>query len=129
LWTYWNVSSALAWRNAWWQVIFRRSFQLEGEEWDVVYYVSYWDPDNNTIHLISFTDGYWADPEKHVVTYNASWQVTNVTTTSLSGWIQEAPNSPIKWIKYVWRGTEAQYAVLSQYYTDTPWDTEFRTYD
>ena len=43
-------------------------------------------------------------------------------------WIQEAPNSPITWIKYVWRGSEAQYAALSQYYTDVPWDTKFETY-
>lgn len=124
----WNVSSALAWRNAWWQAIFRRSFLLGWVQWDAVYYVSYWDPDNRIIHLISFTDGYWADPEKHVVTYNASGNVTNVTTTTLGGWIQEAPNSPITWIKYVWRGSEAQYAALSQYYTDVPWDTKFETY-
>ena len=43
-------------------------------------------------------------------------------------WIQVSPNSTITGIKYVWYGTEADYAGLSQYYTDTPWDTEFHTF-
>ena len=125
LWTYWNISSALDWQDQWWQVIFKRNNYLSPDQNDTIYYVSYWDIANSTIYLLSET---WTGLIKSVVTYNASWQVTNVTTTSLGWWIQEAPNSPITWIKYVWRGTEAQYAALSQYYTDVPWDTEFHTF-
>ena len=97
-------------------------------------------------------DWYWWDAESWAVTsvngqtwavtvseFTPSWTATTgyVVTKTADGyewkepswWIQEAPNSPITWIKYVWRGSEAQYANLSQYYTDVPWDTEFRTYD
>ena len=85
-----------------------------------------WWADNETL-----VDG-WAVP-----TWLPSWWtngqvLTNVnwvpTWANPSWWIQEAPNSPITWIKYVWRGSEAQYAALSQYYTDVPWDTEFHTF-
>lgn len=79
----------------------------------------------------SLTD-WWAVP-----TWVPAWWTNGQVLTNVNGtptwanptwWIQEAPNSPITWIKYVWRGSEAQYQALSQYYTDTPWDTEFRTY-
>ena len=59
---------------------------------------------------VSITRGSWN------AVINASW------------WLQVAPNSPITWIKYVWYGTESDYSNLSQYYTDTPWDTEYRTF-
>lgn len=57
---------------------------------------------------------------------SVNWQTGNVTIESW--WLQVAPNSPITWIKYVWYGTESDYANLSQYYTDLPWDTEFHTF-
>lgn len=125
LWTYWNISSALNWQDQWWQVIFKRNNYLSPDQNDTIYYVSYWDIANNTLYLLSET---WTGLVKNVVTYNASWQVTNVTTTSLSGWIQVSPNSTITGIKYVWYGTESDYANLSQYYTDQPGDTEFHTF-
>lgn len=65
-----------------------------------------------------------------------SWTAGQVLTKTSSNyewkdaswWLQVAPNSPITWIKYLWYGTEEQYAALTQYYTDTPWDTEFRCF-
>ena len=45
-----------------------------------------------------------------------------------ASWLQVSPNSPITWIKYIWYGTEAQYAALSQYYTDVAGDTEYHTF-
>ena len=55
-----------------------------------------------------------------VVSWAAAW--ANAPAT----WIQLAPNSPLQ-PPYHWYGTEAQYQALSQYYTDTPWDTVYYT--
>lgn len=65
----------------------------------------------------SWTTGY-------VLTKTSSWYNWAAPT----GWIQVSPNSTITGIKYIWYGTESDYANLSQYYTDTPWDTEFHTF-
>lgn len=56
---------------------------------------------------------------------NVSWVPTWANPT---GWLQVSPNSTITGIKYIWYGTESDYANLSQYYTDVPGDTEFHTF-
>ena len=96
-------------------------------------------------------DGYWWDAESWAVT-SVNWQTWAVTVSEFTpswtattwyvvtktaggyewqaptGWLQVSPNSTITGIKYIWYGTESDYANLSQYYTDTPWDTEFHTF-
>jgi hypothetical protein len=72
----------------------------------------------------------WAD----VDALPSWWTVGQVLTKTQSwadwedptGWIQLAPNSPLK-PKYHWYWTEAQYQALSQYYTDEPEDTVYHT--
>ena len=67
---------------------------------------------------------WWTATTWYVVTKTADgyeWQAP-------SWWLSVAPNSPITWIKYIWYGTESDYAGLSQYYTDTPWDTEYHCF-
>jgi hypothetical protein len=58
--------------------------------------------------------------------------LTNVNGTPTwanpTWWLQVSPNSTITGIKYVWYGTESDYAGLSQYYTEQPGDTEFHTF-
>lgn len=79
---------------------------------------------NTWVVTVSEFTPWWTATTWYVVTKTASgyeWQAP-------TGWLQVAPNSPITWIKYVWYGTEADYANLNQYYTDTPWDTEFHTF-
>lgn len=71
-----------------------------------------------------------------VVTFDNA--ITNTGVLSVNGqtgdvtieswWLQVSPNSTITGIKYIWYGTESDYANLSQYYTDTPWDTEFHCF-
>ena len=56
---------------------------------------------------------------------SVNWQTGDVTIPT---WLQESPNSTITGIKYIRHWTEADYANLSQYYTDTPWDTEFHCF-
>lgn len=89
-----------------------------------------WSTDRSSVH----NDNLWGAITWVVTLDNAitntgvlsvNWQTGNVT---IAAWLQVAPNSPITWIKYIWYGTEAQYAALTQYYTDTPWDTEFRCF-
>ena len=67
---------------------------------------------------------WWTATTGYVVTKTANWYEWQAPT----GWIQVSPNSTITGIKYIWYGTESDYAGLSQYYTDTPWDTEFHTF-
>jgi hypothetical protein len=57
--------------------------------------------------------------------YNWTQWVPILTSST---WLQESPNSTITGIKYIRHWTEADYANLSQYYTDTPWDTEFHCF-
>ena len=67
---------------------------------------------------------WWTATTGYVVTKTADgyeWQAP-------TGWLQVSPNSTITGIKYIWYGTESDYANLSQYYTDTPWDTEYHTF-
>ena len=71
----------------------------------------------------------WFSPDNAWTTDDVLTKTANGYEWSApSGWLQVAPNSPITWIKYVWYGTESDYANLSQYYTDTPWDTEFHCF-
>ena len=78
---------------------------------------------NITANKINFTpSNSWTTGQ--VLTKTSSWY----NWQDASWWLQVAPNSPITWIKYVWYGTEADYNNLSQYYTDAPWDTEFRCF-
>lgn len=53
---------------------------------------------------------------------SVNWQTGDVT---ISWWISLAPTS--LQIKYHWYGTQTDYEWLSQYYTDTPWDTAYFT--
>lgn len=71
------------------------------------------------------------------VTWVISNAITNTGVLSVNGqtwdvtistWLQESPNSTITGIKYIRHWTEADYANLNQYYTDTPWDTEFHCF-
>ena len=78
------------------------------------------------------TTASWANVDALPTQTGQSWKflTTNWTTASWDNvpWLQVAPNSPITWIKYIWYGTESDYANLSQYYTDLPGDTEFHTF-
>lgn len=67
---------------------------------------------------------WWTATTWYVVTKTANWY----EWAAPSWWLSVAPNSPISWIKYIWYGTESDYANLSQYYTEQPWDTEFHTF-
>lgn len=79
---------------------------------------------NITANKINFTpSNSWTTGQ--VLTKTSSWWYN---WQDVSWWLQVAPNSPITWIKYVWYGTEADYANLSQYYTDQPGDTEFHCF-
>lgn len=110
--------------------------------WDIttpVWWDVYWPSSSTDWHLALFDgatgkllkDG-WAVPTG-VPSWWTNWQVlTNVNGTPTwanpTWWISVSPNSTITGIKYIWYGTEADYANLSQYYTDQPWDTEFHTF-
>lgn len=62
-------------------------------------------------------------------TTNNVIKVYNWTNWNQVGWwLQESPNSTITGIKYIRHWTEADYANLSQYYTDVPGDTEFHCF-
>lgn len=67
---------------------------------------------------------WWTATTGYVVTKTANWYEWQAPT----GWLQVSPNSTITGIKYVWYGTESDYANLSQYYTDQPGDTEFHCF-
>ena len=87
---------------------------------------------NNSGHLVVKGDTAPSSPIQWSVWYdktNNQLKTYDGTNWNQVGWwLQVAPNSPITWIKYVWYGTEADYNNLSQYYTDAPWDTEFRCF-
>ena len=82
----------------------------------------------------TFIQNWWLTRPKWIATLEIIWThqldtyVCSTVQFKESWWLKVAPNSPITWIKYVWYGTEADYANLSQYYTDTPWDTEFHCF-
>ena len=77
------------------------------------------------------TTASWANVDALPSQTGQSWKflTTNWTTASWDNvpWLQVAPNSPIK-PKYTWYGTEAQYAALTQYYTEVEGDTEFHCF-
>lgn len=87
----------------------------------------WWDDD--MIYASAITDA-WVISVLIRVNYvdSTTATVTSVTASSVGWWLQVSPNSTITGIKYVWYGTESDYANLAQYYTDTPWDTEFHTF-
>ena len=87
-----------------------------------------WGSDNKSLTdwwaIPTWFNPWWTATTWYVVTKTANWYEWQAP----SWWLSVAPNSPITWIKYIWYGTESDYAGLSQYYTDTPWDTEFHTF-
>ena len=84
--------------------------------WQYLKKTAQWEEWSNVDALPSW----WT--EWQVLTKTQSWADWEDPT----GWIQLAPNSPLK-PKYNWYWTEAQYQALSQYYTDEPEDTVYHT--
>ncbi len=87
-----------------------------------------WWADNETLQdwwaVPTWFNPWWTATTGYVVTKTADgyeWQAP-------TGWLQVSPNSTITGIKYIWYGTESDYANLSQYYTVVPGDTEFHTF-
>lgn len=92
-------------------------------QWNVTGIITNFD-----IGSISFlsTDVNYSTP--YTPAYNGSPATKKYVDDSVSWVLKESPNSTITWLKYIRHWTEADYANLSQYYTDTPWDTEFHCF-
>mgnify|MGYP003290301573 CR=1 FL=1 len=80
------------------------------------------------------SNGTWTTTTRDTWAKIVAWNNVSITrggwnaVINATWWLQVAPNSPITWIKYVWYGTESDYANLNQYYTDLPGDTEFHCF-
>lgn len=133
-WVKWLVTEYDDWATSWtWRISAMALFNLNWVGSAVPYPKS-----NKLVATFNTTTKYCTGVTQYYTEFvpTNSWSTGNVLTKTANGyewaapswWLQVAPNSPITWIKYVWYGTEAQYANLSQYYTDTPWDTEFRCF-
>lgn len=107
----------------WFDTMNNKFWKCDGTAWTEVTPVNSVNGNTGAVTVSEFTP-WWTATTGYVVTKTADWYEWQAPTG-----LKEAPNSPITWIKYVWRGSEAQYAALSQYYTDVPWDTKFETYD
>lgn len=133
-WVKWLVTEYDDWATSWiWRISAIALFNLNWVGSAVPYPKS-----NKLVATFNTTTKYCTGVTQYYTEFvpTNSWSTGNVLTKTAngyewaapSGWLQVAPNSPITWIKYVWYGTEADYNNLSQYYTDTPWDTEFRCF-
>lgn len=107
---------------------------------------SYWPNTNNWYYssdIFIIWNGDWSSVHNDDLWWDTTWTITiedaitNTGVLSVNGqtgnvtiptWLQESPNSTITGIKYIRHWTEADYANLSQYYTDVPGDTEFHCF-
>lgn len=82
----------------------------------------------------TFIQDWWLTRPKWIATLEIIWThqldtyVCSTVQFKESWWLKVAPNSTITGIKYIRHWTEADYANLSQYYTDVPGDTEFHCF-
>ena len=134
-WVKWLVTEYDDWATSWtWRISAMALFNLNWVGSAVPYPKS-----NKLVATFNATTKYCTGITQSYTEFvpTNSWSTGNVLTKTANGyewqnvpatWLQESPNSTITGIKYIRHWTEADYANLSQYYTDTPWDTEFHCF-